>query len=90
MMNSVVGNCLQDDRNFKSSVSAVGGEWVATLLPLRKDMKQMFQRIVLHFSQKQGVVTQVELTEKNGDKTVIELKNIRTNEAVDAKLFAVP
>lgn len=88
MMNSVVGNCLQDDKSFKSSISVVGGEWVATLLPLRKDMKQMFQSIVLHFSQKQAVVTQVELTEKNGDKTVIELKNIKTNGPIDANMFA--
>ena len=89
MMNSVVGNCLQDDKSFKSTISVVGGEWVATLLPLRKDMKQMFQSIVLHFSQKQAVVTQVELTEKNGDKTVIELKNIKTNGPINANMFAL-
>ena len=89
MMNSVVGNCLQDDKSFKSCISVVGGEWVATLLPLRKDLKQMFQSIMLHFSQKQAVVTQVELTEKNGDKTVIELKNIKTNGPIDANMFAL-
>lgn len=89
MMNSVVGNCLQDDKSFKSSISVVGGEWVATLLPLRKDMKQLFQSIVLHFSQRQAVVTQVELTEKNGDKTVIELKNIKTNGPINANMFAL-
>ena len=89
MMNSVVGNCLQDDKSFKSSISVAGGEWVATLLPLRKDMKQMFQSIVLHFSQQQAVVTQVELTEKNGDKTVIELKNIKTNGPINANMFAL-
>ena len=89
MMNSVVGNCLNDDKSFNSSVSVVGGEWVATLLPLRKDMKQIFQSIVLHFSQKQAVVTQVELTERNGDKTVIELKNIKTNGPINANMFAL-
>ena len=89
MMNSVVGNSLQDDKRFKSTVSVVGGEWVATLLPLRKDMKQMFQSIALHFSQKQALVTQVELTEKNGDKTVIELKNIKTNVPISADMFAL-
>jgi len=49
----------------------------------------MFQSIVLHFSQKQAVVTQVELTEKNGDKTVIELKNIKTNGPINANMFAL-
>lgn len=89
MMNSVVGNCLNDEKSFKSSISVSGGEWVATLLPQRKDMKQMFQKIVLHFSQKQAMVTQVELIEKNGDKTIIDLKNIRTNEAISNSMFTI-
>lgn len=89
MMNSVLGNCLNDEKSFKSSISVSGGEWVATLLPQRKEMKQMFQKIVLHFSQKQAMVTQVELTEKNGDKTVINLKNVKTNETISTDMFTV-
>ncbi|MBR4730435.1 MAG: outer membrane lipoprotein carrier protein LolA [Prevotella sp.] len=89
MMNSVVGNCLNDETSFKSSISVSGEEWVATLLPQRKDMKQMFQKIVLHFSQKQAVVTQVELIEKNGDRTIIDLKNIKTNETISANMFTI-
>ena len=89
MMNSVVGNCLNDEKSFKSTISNIGGEWVATLLPQRKDMKQMFQKMVLHFNQKLAVVTQVELIEKNGDRTVIELKNIKTNETINANMFTI-
>ena len=89
MMNSVVGNCLNDEKSFKSSLSVSGGAWVATLLPQRKDMKQLFQKIVLHFSQKQAMVTQVELIEKNGDRTIIDLKNIRTNEAISTNMFTI-
>lgn len=89
MMNSVVGNCLTDDKNFKTSLTATSTEWIATLLPLRKDMKQMFQKIILHFNKQKSVVTLVELIEKNGDKTVIELKNTVLNETIDAKMFAV-
>ena len=89
MMNSVVGNCLNDEKSYKSSISVQKGEWVATLLPQRKDMKQMFQKIVLHFNQKQVVVTQVEIIEKNGDRTVIDLKNVRTNETISSNIFAI-
>lgn len=89
MMNSVVGNSLSDEKSFKSTISNIGGEWVATLLPQRKDMKQMFQKMVLHFNQKQAVVTQVELIEKSGDRTVIELKNIKTNETINANMFTI-
>jgi outer membrane lipoprotein carrier protein len=89
MMNSVVGNCLTDDKSFKTSFTTTSTEWIATLIPQRKDMKGMCQKIILHFSKQKGVVTQVELMEKNGDKTLIELKNTKQNETLDAKLFAV-
>ena len=89
MMSSVVGDCLSDDRTFKTSISTTGGQWVATLLPQRKDMKQMFQKIILHFDQRQATVSRVELVEKNGDQTTIDLKNIRKNETIAPRTFAV-
>ncbi len=89
MMNSVVGKCLADEKDFKTQISTVGQEWVATLQPLRKDMKQMFQQIILHFDRKQAVVAVVELLEKNGDRTVIELKDIHKNEPISSDIFSV-
>lgn len=89
MMSSVVGDCLSDDRSFKTSISTAGGEWVATLLPQRKDIKQLFQKIILHFDQRQATVSRVELVEKNGDQTTIDLKNIRKNETIAPRTFAV-
>ena len=89
MMSSVVGNCLADDKNYKVSIATIGNEWVATLLPQRKDMKQMFQKLVLHFHAKKSVVNTVELFDKNGEKTIIELKNIRTNETITSNMFVI-
>lgn len=89
MMNSVVGKCLTDTKSFKTSITASRSEYVATLLPQQKQMKQMFQKIILHFSKSQSVVIQVELLEKKGDKTVIVLKNIKKNVAINASEFKV-
>ena len=89
MMSSVVGNCLSDNKTFKTTIVAANGEWIATLVPQRKDMCQMFQKIVLHFNPQRAVVSCVEMIEKNGDKTAINLKNIRTNETLNAAIFAV-
>ena len=89
MMSSVVGNCLADDKNYKVSIATIGNEWVATLLPQRKDMKQMFQKLVLHFHAKKSVVNTVELYDKNGEKTIIELKNIRINETIHHHMFVI-
>lgn len=89
MMSSVVGNCLADDKNYKVSIATIGNKWVATLLPQRKDMKQMFQKLVLHFNAKKSVVNIVELYDKNGEKTIIELKNIRINETIHPHMFVI-
>jgi outer membrane lipoprotein carrier protein len=59
------------------------------MIPLRKNMKQMFKTIVIHFDKKKKYVTKVELLEKNGDKTIIELQNISINEAISASLFNI-
>lgn len=89
MMNSVVGKCLTDSKDFKVSMAATSAEYVATLYPRQKQMQQMFAMIVLHFSKQKSIVTKVELIEKKGDNTVIELKNVKTNTPVNAKVFSV-
>lgn len=89
MMNSVVGKCLSDKKDFRTSIATTNSEWIATLVPQRKEMKQMFQKIVLHFNKSRKMVSTVELVEKKGDRTVIQLTNVKTNSPINAKVFSV-
>lgn len=89
MMNSVVGKSLSDKSDFKVSIAATSTEWVATLVPQRREMRQMFQKIVLHFSKSASMVSSVELVEKKGDRTVIQLKNVQKDKPINAQLFTV-
>lgn len=89
MMNSVVGKSLSDSRDFSSKISSSNSELIATLTPMRKDLKQMFKQISLYFSKSTSLVYKVILVEKNGDKTVIELKNSKKNEPVNTNVFKV-
>lgn len=89
MMNSVTGKCLTDSTEFKVSISADSREYVARLTPQKKEMKQMFSSIVLHFDRTAEVVQTIELHEKSGDRTIIELKNIKKNRTVNEELFTV-
>ncbi len=89
MMNSIVGKCLTDDKSFKTSIQETPNEWIATLLPQKKDMKQMWTKLILHFDRNKNTVVQVEMHEKSGDYTVIELKNNKLNKAIDARIFNV-
>lgn len=89
MMSSVVGDCLNDTRSFKTTIADAKTHWLATLVPQRREMKQMFNSIKLYFDKKRLIVTRVELIEKNGDKTIIELKNVKTNGQIASSIFAV-
>ena len=89
MMNSIVGNCLSDEKAFKTTVEVVGNDWVANLIPLKRDMKQMWNRLVLHINPDLKVVYKVEMHEPSGDYTVIDLINIKTNNSINAKVFDI-
>lgn len=89
MMNSVVGKNLSDEKDFRVSMTESPTEWIATLLPVRKEMKQMFQKIILHFNKQRSMVNEVDLLEKNGDKTIITLLNVKVNQAIDESYWAL-
>ena len=85
IMNSVTGKSLTDSTTFLVTAEEKPTEYVAILVPQRKEMKRVFAKLVLHFDIKQSTVTMVELHEKNGDRTVIELHNIHINEELRIK-----
>lgn len=89
MMNSVLGKLLTDKKDFSVTVKQNGKQYVATLTPLRKDLKQMFTHILLHYDIKEGMVKTVVLKEKNGDSTTIELTNIKKNSPINASVFEI-
>jgi outer membrane lipoprotein carrier protein len=89
MMNSVTGKSLSDKEDFKETMYTSGEQWVAVMIPLKKELKQMFSTIRLYFDTRKSMVNRVELIEKGGDKTVIELKNIIVNKAINENVFAI-
>ena len=55
----------------------------------RKELKQLWDRLVLHFDVANQVVSTVEMYEKNGDHTIIQMQDVVVNKPVDAKIFNV-
>ncbi len=87
MMNSIVGGFLNDQHSFDISITLSDGIYIATLLPLNREMKQMWTKLVLYFVPIRWGVTQGEMREKTGDYTVIELLNSVTNQSITPKTF---
>lgn len=89
MMSSVLGTCVSNNRDFKVSLSGHGNVWQAVMIPRRNPMKQMFSSITVYFDMARSMVSAVKMTEKNGDTTLITLKNVQTNTPINAKVFSL-
>lgn len=84
MAGSVTGINLNDP-SFKVTMYSPGKGYVAELVPLKREMKQMFTKIRLFFGA-DNRVRQVELEESHG-RTVITLSNVKYNVSLDPGLF---
>ena len=89
MIPNGLGKCLTDEKDFKVSVETRSNLHILTLLPRSKELKQLFARIILYFDRKQAVVTRVEMYEKNGDNSIIELTSIKTNAAINESTYSL-
>lgn len=89
MMSSLTGQCLTDEKYFQVAMLKAGDRWIAKLTPQQKEMRQMFNQIVLHINPISHIVTTVELVEKSGDKTTIELLDIKADTPIDDSIFDV-
>ena len=87
MMSSIVGNCLNDLYTFDLHIEETEKEWNITLLPKKKEMKKMWEKLILHFDLKNKYVSQVEMYENTGDYTIIELKNVKINKSISTDIF---
>lgn len=90
MMETVTGNALSNVNDFNKEVSKEGSQYLVTLFPKKKEMKQMFSKIVLHFTKTGYSISEIDLYEKNGDRTNIRLKNVVTNSTINESLFIIP
>lgn len=89
ILNSVVGKCLTNDKDFKVSLAEGKSSYTATLLPQRKNLKQMYQKIVLQFNRQTLMVEQVTMHERNGDYTEIDMRGMKRNAAVANSVFNI-
>ena len=89
MIGTMIGTALLDGDAFAATVKDDGQWLTVTLLPRKKDLRQMYATIVLSYNPKTGNTERVEMIEKSGDRTVIELRNIQKDQSIDANVFKV-
>lgn len=79
------GDMLMDKRTFRVSVTDTGSEWTALLIPQRRDMKKMFNRIELGFDPDSRLLKRLTMEEVGGGSTEILISNVRLNGDYEAE-----
>lgn len=87
MMNSVTGKNLTSSSDFTVKMYTAGNDYVAALTPKKRQMKSMFAAIRIYFDATHSTVYKIEMTEKGGDRTEIELLHVQTNGRINEKVF---
>ena len=77
---------IPTDKDFTATVLE-GEDVVVKLVPLRRDLKQLFREIIVHADKKSFRIHTALLVTPEGDWTQLEFKNIRTGQSIDPKLF---
>lgn len=90
MMDTVTGKALTNGAEFTTDVAGNDKQWIITLVPRKKDMKKMFAKIELVFDKKTSMIQEVNLFEKNGDKSNIKMNTVTKNTAINESVFAIP
>jgi outer membrane lipoprotein-sorting protein len=88
MIGGVNGNGLIDSPDFTTQFGIGKDDYLITLTPLKKEVKDLFASIQLHINKTDSRINIVELVEKGGDKTTIQLKNVQLNPTINDEIFS--
>lgn len=90
ILNCITGGNLRSTSDFELELFEQQGTCFARLHPKKKELKQIYSLIEIHFNATLTMVDHVRMEEKTGDVTLITLHDVKSNVPIDPKLFAVP
>ena len=73
------GENLKDKRLFQTTVTEQDNEWVAVLVPQRREIKRVFSEIVMVFDPATSLLKHLDMKDQNGGSTAIEIGNVSIN-----------
>jgi outer membrane lipoprotein-sorting protein len=88
LVGGVSGNGLIDSPDFATQFGVGKEDYLVTLTPLKKEVKDLFSAIQLYVRKADHRIRAVDLVEKSGDKTSIQLKNLQINAVLDDEVFS--
>lgn len=87
ILRSITGGGLKSSADFTVELYKSDNEYFAKLYPKKKELKQIYNLIEIHFNPQLTMVNMVKMEEKTGDVTVVKLTNIKPNATINEKMF---
>ena len=87
ILNSITGGNLKNTADFTTEIYQNGKTYFARLYPKKKELKQIYRFIEIHFNPTLTMVNSVKMEEKTGDITLVQLLNVKTNIPINEKMF---
>ena len=78
---------LPQAKDFRADVMDDGDGYTVVLVPLRRDLKQLFMQVTLDVEVGTLRIKSAMIKSPNGDWSLIEFKNVQTDIALDDNLF---
>jgi len=88
MISGVTGTGLVSSSDFDTELFIGNDDYKIVLIPKIKEVKDLYSSIQLYVNKQSNRTQSVELVEKKGDKTTIELKNIQVNKTINDQIFS--
>jgi outer membrane lipoprotein carrier protein len=81
---------LVNETDFNITVFSAPGQWQVDLVPLRRDLGQLFERITLLADPKTGALRGVVLSEVGGDTSYLQFRSMEKGIPLADELFVEP
>ena len=89
ILNSIVGNHLNNTKDFMIEVWKTNSTYSARLYPKKKELKSLYNYIELFFNLNLDMVKSVKMEEKTGDVSIINLINVEFNSLDSEDYFCI-
>ena len=87
ILRSITGGGLKSSADFTVELYKTDKEYFAKLYPKKKELKQIYRLIEIHFNPQLTMVNMVKMEEKTGDVTIVKLTNIKPNATINEKII---
>jgi outer membrane lipoprotein-sorting protein len=85
-----VGGSMLDNPDFQSRIFESPGSFLVELIPLAKNLKDLYKNINIHIDKKDYTAAAIEMFELSGDKTIIRFQNKILNAQINDTVFNIP